>query len=149
MGFQYLSANEVVKFMVFEAPSDWSYNFETIIEVEPLSEHIYPAFYLKKIELQDVPSNFENLDYPSIVDYDLKFGYNFSYQLYNDKATYTFTGTTSLPKTYYTMAVYSHTYGMTDLRKPDFKLTVTSFEKVRSTVVREAHDDVLAEELLQ
>jgi len=33
-----------------------------------------------------------------------------------------------LEYTYYTMAVYSNIYGMTDMRKPNFKLTVRSEE---------------------
>lgn len=41
---------------------------------------------------------------------------------------YEFEGTTVLEYTYYTMAVYSNIYGMTDMRKPNFKLTVTSEE---------------------
>ncbi len=34
------------------------------------------------------------------------------------------------PRTYYAMTVYSNVYGMSDVRKPDFKLTVTSTEIV-------------------
>ena len=30
--------------------------------------------------------------------------------------------------TYYTMAIYQNSHGMTDMRKPEFKLTVTSIE---------------------
>ena len=130
--------------MTFEVPSDWSNNFETTIVVEPLGDAIYPSIYLKKIELEERPQNFTHLLYPSIVDYDLKFGDNFSYQLYSDRvssnslrfnttyvyqAVYTFTGTTRLSYTYYTMAVYSNVYGMTDVRKQNFKLTITSVEK--------------------
>merc|ERR1712151_108643 len=99
----------------------------------PLSENIYPSIYLKKIELQGVPDKFESLEYPSIVDYDLKFGDNFSYQLYNNRATYKFSGYTREPKTYYTVTVYQNTYGLTDLQKPDFKLTVTTREVIRLT----------------
>ena len=74
-----------MKFMVFQVPSTWSFNFDTVIEVEPLSEHCYPSLYLRKLELEDIPTDFETLSYPTLVDYDFKFGDNFSYQLYNDK----------------------------------------------------------------
>ena len=30
--------------------------------------------------------------------------------------------------TYYTMAIYQNSYGMTDMRKPEFKLKVTTWE---------------------
>jgi len=33
-----------------------------------------------------------------------------------------------LAYTYYTMAIYQNSYGMTDKRKPEFKLTVTTVE---------------------
>lgn len=106
-----------------------------------MSEHFYPSIYLKKVELQDVPERFEDLEYPSIVDYDLKFGDNFSYQLYNRRAEYTFEGITSEQKTYYTMAIIAHSYGLTDVRKPDFKLTVTSVEKIKNQpTVFQAHE---------
>jgi hypothetical protein len=148
--FQYYSAHEIVKFMVFEVPSDWSNYFETTIEVQPLSDNIYPSLYLRKIELQDVPERFEDLEYPNIVDYDLKFGDNFSHQLYNDKATYEFSGFTYQPRTYYTMAVYSHNYGLNDIRKGDFKLTVKTVEKIRpDTPVVTAVHEVEPLELLQ
>jgi len=127
--FQFFTSNELVKFMIFQVPSTWSEHFDTEIVVEPLGDNIYPSIYLKKIESPDTPEDFVSLPYPSIVDYDLKFGDNFSYQLYNDKAVYKFSGTHSLAYTYYTMAVYSNSYGMTDIRKQNFKLTVTSVEK--------------------
>ena len=127
--------------MVFAVPSFWSFNFKTSIDVEQLGDLVYPTIYLKKIELEDIPDDLSKLAYPSIVDYDLVFGDNISYQLYNDKvsflshsnpfvsqAHYEFEGTTILEYTYYTMAVYSNIYGMTDMRKPNFKLTVTSEE---------------------
>ena len=73
--------------MVFEVPSVWSFDFTTTIEVLPLGDYVYPAIYLKKIELNDEPENFKDLKYPTIVDYDLKFGDNFSYQLYNNNVS--------------------------------------------------------------
>ena len=127
--------------MVFRVPSYWSFKFRTHIYVETLGDLVYPSIYLKKIEVEDIPEDLSKLAYPSIVDYDLKFGDNFSYQLYNNEvsslsysdssfqqAHYEFEGTTVLEYTYYTMAVYSNIYGMTDMRKPNFKLTVRSEE---------------------
>lgn len=86
--FQFFTDTELVKFMTFQVPSTWSEHFETTIEVEPLGDYIYPSIYLKKVESQDTPDDFVSLPYPSIVDYDLKFGDNFSYQLYNDKVRF-------------------------------------------------------------
>ena len=85
--FQFRTEHERVKFMVFQVPSTWSFNFDTVITVEGLSEHSYPSIYLTKLELEDIPEDFELLVYPTLVDYDLKFGDNFSYQLYSDKVS--------------------------------------------------------------
>ena len=35
---------------------------------------------------------------------------------------------TQLAYTYYTMAIYQNSYGMTDRRKPEFRLTVSTVE---------------------
>jgi hypothetical protein len=56
--------------MCFQIPQTWSARSETFIEVEGLSEHVYPAIYIKRIELDSEPEDVETLSYPSIVDYD-------------------------------------------------------------------------------
>jgi len=141
--FQFISENELVKYMVFEVPKTWSKDFFTVIEVESLGENCYPSLYLRKNEREDIPDNWEELAYPTLVKnfYDLKFGDNFSYQLYNKRAVYEFFGKTSLAYTYYTVAVYSNCYGMTDMRKPDFKLTVTSVEIENPSKKKNSKDD--------
>ena len=77
--FQYLTEHEHVKYMVFRVPSYWSFKFRTHIYVETLGDLVYPSIYLKKIEVEDIPEDLSKLAYPSIVDYDIKFGDNFSY----------------------------------------------------------------------
>ena len=37
--------------------------------------------------------------------------------------------------TYYTMAIYQNSYGMTDRRKPEFRLTVSTVETEQPAVV--------------
>ena len=37
--------------------------------------------------------------------------------------------------TYYTMAIYQNSYGMTDRRKPEFRLTVSTVEAEQPVVV--------------
>jgi len=44
--------------------------------------------YLKKIESDELPDRLESLDYPSIVDYDFKFGDNFSTMLNKETMEY-------------------------------------------------------------
>ena len=47
---QFIYDRELVKFAVFAIPSTWSFHSATQIDVEQISEHFYPAFYLNKIE---------------------------------------------------------------------------------------------------
>ena len=42
---------------------------------------------MKKIEIDQLPDKLESLDYPSIVDYDLKFGDNFSTMVNKDSVS--------------------------------------------------------------
>ena len=99
----------------------------TRIRIESLTPHNYPSIYLKKIE-KDEAANPSQLDYPSIVDFDLKFGDNFSTLVGEDTVEYTVLTKSQLKHTYYTMAIYQNSYGMTDKRKPEFKLSVTTVE---------------------
>lgn len=74
---QFTYASELVKFSAFRVPTGTSFDSWSFIEVEPLCNHFYPTIYLKKIELSQAPTNIEDLEYPSLVDYDLKFGDDF------------------------------------------------------------------------
>jgi len=67
---QFFYDRELVKRAIFAVPSNWSQYSLTVIKVEKLCSHVYPAVYLKKIESDEVPERLESLDYPSIVDYD-------------------------------------------------------------------------------
>lgn len=71
---QFTYEQELVKFAVFQIPSTWSFHSRTVIKVEQLSQHIYPGVFLKKIETDTEPARLEDLDYPSLDDYDLEFG---------------------------------------------------------------------------
>ena len=84
---QFFYDRELVKRAVFAVPSAWSSYSITTLKIEKLCAHIYPAIYLKKIESDQLPDKFESLDYPSIVDYDLKFGDNFSTMVNKDSVS--------------------------------------------------------------
>ena len=102
---QFLYDRELVKFAVFSVPQEWSVHSITRIKIESLTQHNYPSIYLKKIE-KDEAANPSQLDYPSIVDFDLKFGDNFSTLVGEDTAEYTLLTKSQLRYTYYTMAIY-------------------------------------------
>ena len=84
---QFTYDRELVKYAIFKLPASWSTYSITSIVCEKLSSHVYPTLYLKKIELENEPEKFESLDYPSIVDYDLVFGENFSTILNEEKVS--------------------------------------------------------------
>ena len=69
-------------------PQTWSSYSITTITIQKLCAHIYPAIYLKKIESDQPPEKLELLDYPSIVDYDFKFGDNFSTMVNKDEVSH-------------------------------------------------------------
>ena len=52
----------------------------------------------------------------------------FLYQLH--QMEYQLSTKSQLAYTYYTMAIYQNSYGMTDRRKPEFRLTVDTIETV-------------------
>eukprot|EP00351_Strombidinopsis_sp_SopsisLIS2011_P001695 CAMPEP_0116875486 /NCGR_PEP_ID=MMETSP0463-20121206/7465_1 /TAXON_ID=181622 /ORGANISM="Strombidinopsis sp, Strain SopsisLIS2011" /LENGTH=78 /DNA_ID=CAMNT_0004521213 /DNA_START=4379 /DNA_END=4615 /DNA_ORIENTATION=+ len=66
------------------------------------------------------------MNFPTIIDYDMVFGNNFSYLLYSDKAEYSFSSSSTEDFTYYTMALFTNSYGFTDERKPQFEIQVIS-----------------------
>jgi len=67
------------------------------------------------------------LDFPTIVDYDLAFGTNVFYLLYSDEAVYTFEDSSSSNMfTFYTITVVTSSYGFSDIRKPEFEISVTT-----------------------
>ena len=84
---QFFYDRELVKRAVFAVPQNWSSYSVTTISIQKLCAHIYPAIYLKKIERDQPPEKLELLDYPSIVDYDFKFGDNFSTMVNKDEVS--------------------------------------------------------------
>lgn len=82
--FQYVSDRELVKNMVFQVPTDLSNRAKTFIQVEALTEHVYPSIYLSQLEFDSDVEDVEKLFYPSIFFYDQKFGTN-PYALLNNK----------------------------------------------------------------
>ena len=65
---------EIVKLALFAIPYTWSVHSKTLIEFEPLSDHVYPSIYLKKIDFSKMPDNLVNVVFPTLNDYDLSFG---------------------------------------------------------------------------
>lgn len=139
--FQFMSDRELVKHMVFRVDSTWSPLSEVSFTVEALSEHIYPSLYVKVLNFNAEPEDVEALDYPTMVDFDHAYGRDPIALLNVRKSVYELDVESTRAYTYLTLAVYQNTYGMTDRRKPEFKLTVSSVEVVRpvTPVVAQPH----------
>lgn len=63
--------------------------------------------------------------YPTIIDYGLKFGDQLS-QVYKLNHSYEFVGTCQNQHCYYLISMYQNSYGLDDIRKPEFSLTLTA-----------------------
>lgn len=126
--FQFTSDRELVKFLVFQIPNSWSSRTNTQFEIEALSDHVYPSMYLKKLEYENEPEDVETMDYPSVFDWQEAYGTNPTVMLNQKKLTYQSETTSQGNYNYYVMAIYQNTYGMTDRRKPEFKLTINSVQ---------------------
>lgn len=64
--------------------------------------------------------------YPTIYIHDYAFGQNFTSQLYSDEFSYSFSNTATTDKlTYYTMAVFGSTWGLSGNKKQEYLITVT------------------------
>jgi len=66
------------------------------------------------------------MNFPTIINYDIVFGDNFFYLLNSESAEYSFTDTADSDYTYYTVSMYTNSYGFTDNRKPEFEIVFTS-----------------------
>jgi hypothetical protein len=70
--------------------------------------------------------------YPSLVNYDMDipshpFGQDPFKVIYSQKNfEFTFTGVSTQPWAYYTLAMYEHNWGLTDIRKSEYQIRVES-----------------------
>lgn len=92
--------------------------------MDQITPSFYPKLYLKKVELDEEPSNMAALDYPDLLDQHWSFGENPFCQLNGNKFEYNFSGSATQKHVFYTMAVYQHTWALTSYRKSVYQLSV-------------------------
>merc|ERR1712178_538731 len=103
-------------------------SYSAIIDIVQITEGFYPSVYLLKNELEVTDENEVKglLLYPSMYIYDFAFAQNFTSQLYNTEFSYSFSDTADENIfSYYTMAVYGSSWGMSGEKKPEYLITVT------------------------
>jgi hypothetical protein len=80
--FQYQSFGEEIKFHVMQVPGapepegnemPAAY-YRATITIESLTPHFYPQIYLKKVGLEDEPTELNTLEFPTIDVYNKAFG---------------------------------------------------------------------------
>ena len=72
---QFWTVEERVKLYFFKVPIS---NYSVKINIDALTEDFYPSAYLWKSNLTAKPADFRTLQYPTIKNYSLALGDNFS-----------------------------------------------------------------------
>lgn len=123
--FEFSNPNEDLQFFNFPVPEG---GFQVIIDIKQITEDFYPQLYLRKntLSYNDEDELQGLLVYPTIYIHDYAFGQNFTSHLYSDEFSYTFSSSADSDKlTYYTMAVFGSTWGMSGNKKQEYLITVT------------------------
>jgi len=100
---QFWYDRELVKFAAFTVPALRS---DVIVEVEGLSPHSYPVIYLKHVELVEPMMDVEQLDYPSMDDYEMKLFDDYEAQTGQTKMSSKFPMESDPGYVYVTMAIF-------------------------------------------
>jgi len=121
------SLQEQAKFHTFLVPgatrSDGVINiayYRVKITIDGLTPHFYPRVYVKKTTRLGPPASLSSLDFPTPNDYLYFFGEQPSKQLQKTSFEYEFTNSSSGPWVFFTLAIYQHNWGLTDLRKAEY-----------------------------
>lgn len=109
------------------------------ITIDALTPHFYPTLYLKKVEQSSAAGDLRALKFPSAQrgGSDQSFGENPFYQLNAKTFAYTFVAAATQEWTYYTMAVYQHTWGLTAQRKSEYQIRVAADLITQATYTNE------------
>ena len=95
------------------------------VTIQGLTPDFYPIVYLKKVsETSEQVTKLHELNYPSIIDYQIALGQNPFTSLGKSKFEKTFFGSASQKFTYYTMAVYQYNWGLTNELKSEYQIRI-------------------------
>ena len=97
--------------------------------VSALTEDFYPTVLVYKNVFNSAPERSKafsqsTLVYPNFSNYTYILGDNFAQFAQQSEFNYTFRDFANTTWTYYTIGVYSFSYGLTDLRKHEFELSL-------------------------
>lgn len=122
----YLTSEERVKFYFFQ-PTQVRQNIRITLNLKALTPDFYPTIFVSKNTFnQGINDPGQSLTYPNYASANFTFGDNFTSSVQRDEFTYSFRDFVTNGNTYFAISVYSWTYGLTDMRKPEFRLSLTA-----------------------
>jgi hypothetical protein len=102
-----------------------------------LTPDFYPTLFVSKNSFnQAVNDPGQSLTYPNYAFANYTFGDNFTSSVQQNEFTYSFRENIANGNTYLAFSLYSWSYGLTDMRKPEFRLSLTA-ETVSSLLQEE------------
>lgn len=124
--FLFTETFERVKFFAFQVPVK-SLNHTVSVKITSLDEDqsFYPTVYLRNYQSDKGVLDFSGLPFPTIIDYERKLGDSLS-DVYETQQEYTFGGSCDTNFCYYLVSMYQNSYGLNDIRKPEFLLMFTA-----------------------
>ena len=124
--FLFTETFERVKFFAVKVPVK-SLQHTVSVKIRSFDEDqsFYPTVYLRNYQSDKGVLDFSGLPFPTIIDYELKFGDSLS-DVYETQQEYTFGGSCATNFCYYLVSMYQNSYGLDDNRKPEFLLTFTA-----------------------
>lgn len=110
------------------------------ISIDALTPHFYPTVYLKKVEQRSAAADLNALTFPSVKSgtFDKSFGENPFSQLGANVFSYSFVAAATQEWTYYTVAVYQHTWGLTPQRKSEYQIRI--YTNITNKATFDAYD---------
>jgi hypothetical protein len=123
-----------VKYHTFIVPgatrrSDGTINiayYRVKITIDALTPNYYPRVYAKKNTRLNSPSSLGALDFPTPNNYLYFFGDQPVKQLSKTRFEYEFTNSSSGPWVFWTLAVYQHNWGITDMKKAEYQIRISA-----------------------
>ena len=120
----YLTSEERVKFYFFQ-PTQVRQNVRITLNIRALTSDFYPTIFVSRNTFnQAVNDPGQSLTYPNYASTNYTFGDNFTASAQKDEFSYSFREFVPNTNTYFAISVYSWTYGLTDMRKPEFRLSL-------------------------
>jgi len=137
--YQFHVDYEKVMFFVLQVPVTNSIYHTVHLNITGIDTQrsFYPGVYLNQIQMDAEPSvdEFQDYDFPDVQAYMLKFGDDI-HDVHNRTEVYKFDGECRQSYCYYLITMYKNSYGLDDVRKPQFEFTARAWQTSTSSTGR-------------